>query len=252
MKTLDKKVTTLLKKAGITNAEQQVYHSGRDFGVCSSADLVRQANLPRATVMAALSKLQQTNLCQATPIDKRSSRYEMLPLSNLKMHFGTQIRELNGLTEVLDDLDVQMQTSRTMYEVHGQKAVQDLLELALRCKSRQWKIISPHDNALRAMPKTYTDYFKQVRTERQIVSETLWESSKKGDSVLPKDLLMRKPRYVPGNLGKNIPSLMLSFDDSLLIIDGTTNPTAVLIDNPSVSNTFNLIFEMAWRSARET
>lgn len=250
MKTLDNNIALLLSKADITPAEQQVYRAGLSLDLCSSADLMRHTKLPRATVMAALSKLQQTNLCQATPVDKRSFSYKMLPLSNLKMHFGAQIREFDALTHALDEADAQLQTSQTMREVHGQKGVQDMLELALRCKTRQWRIISPHHNALRSMPKTYTDYFKKVRAERQIVSETLWESSKTTDHLLPKDLLMRKPRNVPGNLSKDIPSLMLSFDDSLLIIDGTTNPTAILIDSPSVTKTFNVIFEMAWRSVR--
>lgn len=245
-----KKLDIILNEAGFTAAEQRVYKIGANKGVCKSSQLISITKLPKPTVMAALKVLQEKGLCRAEPVDGRTYRYRMLPLKNLKAHFGEQIRTLDGLTTALDEISDPLDQEQAMKEVHGQQAVQDMLELALRCKGRHWKIISPHQNALRAMPKSYTDYFKKIRKERQIVSETLWESAKKKDSLLPRDLLMRKPRFVPDSLSKKIPSLMLSFDDSLLIIDGTNNPTAILIDSPSVARTFNLIFEMAWRSAR--
>ena len=129
--------------------------------------------------------------------------------------------------------------------------VQDMLELALRCKNRTWQIISPYDNALRHMPKEYIEYFKRVRTERQIVSQTLWESEQKGWGESLQDVLMRKPRRIPKNIAKTIPSLMIAFDDKLLSIEGTTKPSAVLLSGSASVGTFNIIFELAWRSCRE-
>lgn len=252
MNILDNQLSNLLAEAGLNQSEQHVYLSGSQTTGKSSAELIKLTKMPRPTVMAALKTLRAYGLCQTHKRDGRSFIYVMQPPQVLKEYLGAQSRQIDKLMDSLDSLPAgNSHASIVIREANGQQEVQDMLELALRCKIRQWQIIAPHANALRFMPKDYTAYFKRVRQEREIVSQTLWEPATKGQKVPLRDVLMRKPRYVPSDIGKNIPSIMLAFDDMLLIIDGTTNPTAALIQNPSITATFKLIFEMAWRSAKD-
>ncbi len=247
MNSMNNSIQTTLGEAGLNQSEQEVYLAGTRIGLSTSAELIEVTGMPRSTVLAALRVLADVGLCQTARRDGRSLVYTMLPPAGLKTQLARQIRSLDEVMQKLDGLQFG-QTETFTQEVHGQEQVQAMLELALRCKSRKWHIISPHNNALRSMPTQYTEYFKNVRAERQIESQTLWEYSSKKDIPL-RDVLMRKPRYVPADFG-DIPGFMLAFDDSLLTItQEKSGPTAILLQNAAVTQTFRLMFEMAWRSA---
>lgn len=249
MNNLDNSIEIVLGEAGVNQSEVAVYLAGRGK-TKSSAELIAATDMPRPTVMAALKSLQQFGLCSTTRRDGRSLVYTMLPAQNIKAYLGQQARSIDDLMNRFDQLDDAPQDRVTISQVDTHALLQDLLEQALRCKSRQWHIIAPHDNALRHLPPAYLSYFKRIRKERQIQSETLWESKIKGQNIALSDVLMRKPRYVPKSISENIPSLLLAFDDKILIIDGTSQPTAVLISSKSTADTFRLLFTMAWRFAK--
>ncbi len=249
MNILDNIIGNTLGEAGVNQSEVQVYLAGRGI-TSTSAELLARTDMPRPTVMAALKSLQDFGLCTTQRRDGRSLMYTMLPVSNLKKYLGKQARSLDDLMDRIDTLDGEEQPAVSIQQTTDQKVLQDLLELALRCKSRQWHIIAPHDNALSHLPAAYLTYFKRIRKERQIQSETLWEESSSNQQVALADVLMRKPRYVPKELSKNIPSLLLAFDDKLLVVDGTSQPSAVLISSASSAETVRILFKMAWRSAR--
>ena len=241
----------LLSNLGLTAGEQKVYIAGLANGTCSSAQLIEACKLPRPSVLAALKALTDYGVCVSSRRDGRSLLYTMLPPKHLAGFIGKKVRQLDALAEQLDTAAVVPTNTSYFREVSGQEAVQDMLELALRCKNRHWQIIAPRKNALSFMPKDYTTYFKKVRTERQIVSQSLWEQNSAQELFL-KDVLMRKPRYVPNEIATKIPTLQLAFDDCLLIIslDAESKvPHAMLLQSDVVVTTYKIIFEMAWRSA---
>lgn len=247
----DNSIDTLLGEAGISESEREVYLAGLS-GKHTSAELLKQTGMPRPTLMAALQSLRSFGLCEAHRRDGRSYIYTMLPLSNLKIHLGQQLRSIDNLMDRLDAVSTQTGSGVSIQTGTDQKALQDFLELALHCKSRQWHIIAPRDNALTHLPASYLSYFKRVRKQRQIQSETLWEPKTSSQQVTLADTLMRKPRYVPESIADTIPSMLLAFDDKLLIIDGTTQPSTTLISSQSTTDTFRLLFTMAWRFARSS
>jgi len=241
---------TTLDKLGLSQSEKQVYMTGLEAGELSSGELIKQTKMPKPTVMSALNSLRDYGLCQDKQRDGRSFIYQMQPLTAARTVIGSKIRELDELSQSLDQFTQSVTDQISVKEAHNQTEVQDLLELALRCQSRSWQIIAPRDNALTYMPKSYVTYFKNTRRQRQIESQTLWDEQWKGKPISLNDVLMRKPRYVPKSLGKNIPCLLLAFDDMVLAIEGTTEPTAVLVQSRAVTGTFKLIFELAWRSLK--
>ena len=248
MKIID---NAILSSLGLTSGEQKVYMAGLASGTCSSAQLIAFCKLPRPSVLAALKSLTDYGICTSSKRDGRSLLYTMLPPKHLAGYIGKKVRQLDTLAEKLDGAVIAPANTSYFREVSGQEAVQDMLELALRCKNRHWQIIAPRKNALSFMTKDYTTYFKKVRTERQIVSQSLWEQNS-AQELLLKDVLMRKPRYVPHEIAVKIPTLQLAFDDCLLIISmdaKSTVPHAMLLQSDAVVTTYKIIFEMAWRSA---
>jgi len=248
MKIIDNKI---LSSLGLTSGEQKVYVAGLAGGTCSSAQLIVACKLPRPSVLAALKSLHDYGICTSSKRDGRSLLYTMLPPKHLAGFIGKQVRQLDTLAEQLDGAVTVPATMSYFREATGHEAVQDMLELALRCKSRHWQIIAPRKNALSFMSADYTTYFKKVRSERQIVSQSLWEQNS-AQELLLKDVLMRKPRYVPNDIAAKIPTLQLAFDDCLLIVSIDTAskvPHAILLQNDAMTTTYKIIFEMAWRSA---
>lgn len=248
MKVLDNSISLLLGEAGLNESERTVYMAGNATG-STSAELLALTKMPRPTVLAALKELRSYGLCRAHRRDGRSLVYVMQPVQELKTHLGQKARELDALIDRLDTAN-QETAHMSISETEGQESLKNILEHALRCKSRQWQIIAPRDNALRFLDAAYISYFKRVRRERQITSQTLWSESMSGAPITLNDVLMRKPRFVPQAVAKDIPTLLLAFDNSLLVVEGSQHPKAALITAPAVTATFRIVFEVAWRNCR--
>ncbi len=45
-------------------------------------------------------------------------------------------------------------------------------------------------------------------------------------------------------------NLIVAFDDKGLLVEGTNNPVSTLNASQSITDTYNIVFEMAWRSAK--
>lgn len=248
---MDNKIFKLLKQAGLNKSEITVYTVGLQTGRIGSAALVQETGLRRVTVQLALKNLIHLGACKATPQDGRSLLYEMLPPQSLKAYLGDKIQAITATMEELDRITIDTDSSYIQtQEANGQEAVQKLLEVALQCKRREWRIIAPRKNALAYMSTDYIRYFKQTRKARQITSKTLWEAEFKDTDINLRDLLMRKPRFIPEKQGK-IPSMLIAFDEALLSIEGTKQPSAVLLYASNTVQTFNLLFDIAWQACRE-
>jgi predicted transcriptional regulator len=247
MNTSYKSLEKLLTQAGVSKSECKVYIAGLEKPLTTS-ELAEMLPLPRSTITTALKNLQECNLCRSEAVNKRTLRYYMLPVHNLNAYLSAKASGLHEVMEKLSTFQVP-DTDMINKTANGQEEVQALLELALRCKTRKWHIIAPKDNPIKFMPKSYTNYFKKIRKERQIESLSLWDKSGP-QSLGMYDILMRKPRIVPEKITKKIPCLMLAFDESLLFIEGRDIPQAVLIQNAAIAKTFRIIFEMSWLSAK--
>lgn len=230
----------------ISPSAQHIYARALNKGAQTSRELMQLVKMPRPTVMAALAELRDAGLCITSDYDGRSLLYQMAPLESLKSLIGDRQRALGSLIEAIDSLPV-TKPATLIQTAHNQPELMRLLDQALYCKSRYWRIMAPKDNAIRHLPREYVRTFKQIRSERQIEGQTLWEGKLKGQPVTLLDLLMRKPRYID----QSIPSLLLSFDDSVLTLTGTSAPSASLTTDPAATKSFNILFDLAWQSCRE-
>ena len=237
---------TIMDQLSVSPSAQRVYETALGNEALSSSDLIQRTNMPRPTVMAALKELRDAGLCIASEHDGRSLSYQMAPPQALKSLITGKQRALGGLIESIDKLTVS-RPKTLVQTAHDQKELVQLLDQALYCKSRYWRIMAPKENAIRCLPGEYIREFKRVRAERQIEGQTLWEGKFRDQSVTLLDTLMRKPRYIDAA----IPSLLLSFDDSVLTVTGSAQLSASLTTDAAATQSFNILFDLAWQSCRE-
>lgn len=245
-----KEIQLLLTEVGLSPSTQQTYLLCLDQGAKTSNEIIAITKQPRPTVMTNLQSLIQYGLCKKIPIDNKSFLYTMLPPSHLKPLIARQITELNHKLEYIDSFSSQ-KTIPIVHEAYGQTEVQNLLEHALRCKERDWWIASPYKNAVRYMPQAYQEYFKKTREDRQIKSMSIWNKHIAKRGLKLHDQLMRKPRFVPDGHDSSIETMMIAFDDCVLVVQGKETPSAILIESSPISETFKLLFEIAWVSLRK-
>lgn len=245
-----KSFETLFSQLKLSPSAQKTYLACSSKGRLTSSEVTKQTKLPKPTVMASLKELQSVGLCQKTPLDDKSYYYKMLSPSHAKPYISHQITHLTQTLEELDSF-TSFENEVVVKEAHTQTEIQEFLELALHCKERLWHIASPYKNAVRYMPKTYQEHFKNIREQRQIKSLSLWNKHLSKHSLKLHDQLMRKPRYVPSSQERSIEAMTIIFDEFVLIVVGKQQPSAVLISNPQVSETCKLLFEMAWTSLRK-
>ena len=245
-----KEIQILLTEVGLSPSAQTTYLLCLDNEAKTSKGIAAKTKQPKPTVMTNLQSLIRSGLCKKIPINNKSFVYTMLPPSHLKPLIAQQITDLNQTLEYLDSFS-KNQTMPHIHEAHGQTEVQQLLELALRCKKRDWWIASPYKNAVRYMPQAYQEYFKKTREERQIKSMSIWNKHIAKRGLRLHDQLMRKPRFVPDGHDNSIETRMIAFDDCILVVQGRETPSAILIESSPISETFKLLFEIAWVSLRK-
>lgn len=245
-----KELQTVLSEIGISPSAQNTYLKCRGYNMMTSKDIIAETKQPKPTVMTNLAQLLQFGLCQKIPIDNKSFAYTMLSPSHLKPFVARQISELEYTFSNLDTFSEETVTT-VVKQAYGQEEVQHFLELALRCKKRDWWIASPYKNAVRYMPQAYQEHFKKTREERQIKSMSIWNKHIAKRGLKLHDQLMRKPRFVPDGHESSIEVMMIAFDDCLLIVEGKEKPSAILIQSPPICETFKVLFEIAWVSLRK-
>lgn len=244
------KLKSILNKLDISPSTQETYLLCLSKGPLKSQEIAKITKQPRQTVMTNLKKLRDIGLCEVTPMNQKIFQYTMLAPSRLRAYLGSNLRDINETLTEIESLDIE-KSVLSVKSVSGQKDVQKLLDLALYCKERKWWIASPYENAVRFMPKSYQQYFVQVRTVRQIQSLSLWNQHISQHSLHLREQLMRKPRYVPESQDRELEAMTIIFDDTVVIIEGSDNPSAVVIESQAISQTMKLLFEMAWVPLRK-
>lgn len=249
MNVLNNRINSLLAEAGFSKSETTVYLAGSAKGMSSSM-LLNATNIPKPTLMAALKTLRDCGLCDTYKRDGRSLYYVMLPLVSLKPYLGKRMRHIDGLLEELDSLDVSKAPLSSLTEATGQEEVVSLIDKALRCKITSWLIIAPRENLFGHMTAEYKNYVLNIRTKRQIQSKTLWQHGTSEKPAAIRDLVDRKSRYLPQSSSMGLSSLIIAYDNCLLVVSGTTTPSATLVQDANLTETFRIMFDIAWDTAR--
>jgi len=210
----------------------------------TSEAIRRYTKLPRASVVAGLSQLNEVGLVKRKPLNKKSYTYTKVGLRGTIPYIAAKNRRLSEMIEMIpgsaahtDDFDITLATTES--------EIIQLFDRALYCSSRTWYIASPQENILTTLPEPYQKSFKKIRKERQIQSYSIWNSRPPTKSLSLLDRFMRQPRQINIDYDRELKSLCLAFDDYVLF---ASHNQAVLIQNASLAGTIKAIFKLGYDS----
>lgn len=252
MKLETSSITTLLSEMGLGETEQKLYLAGLQTAEASVNFLVHKTGINRTTAYHALGTLQQKGFLTETKVAGRLV-YRMLPPKELERVLSSrqaqieahkhQILEIEHLFPVAE-VDLQ---ATYIEKFEGTQAVKSAIEKALYCASRNWNIIAPRDNFFNQIDKDYAAYFMETRRSRKISARSLWEPDATNSPNLSlKDLMLRKPRYLPATFTDKFEAVVILFDDKALFLPPFERQTAVLVHSQDVVGTLNVMFEALW------
>lgn len=245
-------ISNYLHSVGVKGAELKLYLSGLDKGgVCRVSQLIDEIGITASTVYAALDRLQGKGLV-ITNQEGRELVAEFTPLqkigSSLRKESLLLEQKISQLPEILKQSGLKDQSCIT--EANSIEEITALLISALQCRSKKWDIIAPKRNFLKDLDKEFITFFKTTRRSQGIESRTLWEKPlKDAFSVSFFDIKTRKPRLLPEKYSGTLCSMMILYDEKVLLIDEPYQHHAVLIDSNSYHSLMSVMFETVWLAA---
>ncbi len=254
---IHKDITTFLSGIGLTVTEIALYIAGLQSGIATVSELAKQTGIKRTTAHSALASLEQKGLV-GTHVQTGTTTYSMKDPNLIEQNISEQIETLKhqrldfiNLLPLLTDLSAQGSGATEVSTFTGFAGVKTVVDTALYCASRRWKIISPEQNFFSENGHEYSDYFIRVRKQRGIKAKSLWESSFVHKRTFDQTAFeFRDPRILPKSVEGKFKTTIIIFDNSVAFISSAGEQTAVLIKSPEIATTLEIFFDGLWDSAK--
>lgn len=247
-------IEAYLGEIGLSPSEITLYMAGLGLGTCGVAQLVTQTGMKRPTVYYALNELVAKGLTRETKVGKELS-YVMVPPSEIGVFIRSKIAELSEKERRLDQFlplfprEVTSPLASQVHQFTGKDEVRQLIDMALYCQQKRWDIIAPKDNFIAGSDDAYIAYFKRTREAQGIVSQSLWEKKLTGRELNIRDIISRKPRYLPKEYQGKFKSMIILFDKSVALIGSSKSQEGLLIRSRDYYDILSVLFEAMWSKA---
>lgn len=257
MATLHKEIRDFLAGLGLTPTETSLYATGLQFGPQTTAELAKRAGLKRTTAHSALLSLEQKGLA-GLHTQTGTSYFHMKDPNLIEKGFAEKIESIQkqhldfiNLLPLFDSLSTQKTSTTEVACYYGEEGVHTVIDTALYCATKEWKIIAPERNFFSDGNKEYSDYFIRIRKQRGIKAKSLWEESfvkKRTFDITAFEF--RNPRMLPKALEGKFKNMLIMFDTSVAFVGSANDGSAVLIRSAEIHNTMEVFFDGLWESAR--
>ncbi len=250
-------IKTTLHKMGITDTEIDIYLIGLSYDTISVKELEKTTRINRTTIYHALDTLIQKGL-----VSKRESGtgakllFTMTSPENIKKFLDREIKllqekkkEVDTIIPLLMERSTQKEEDFTVSHFEGSEGIKLVVEEALYCRSREWRIIAPKKNFFSEFDRNYARYYIKTRKENHIKARSLWEYAPDARALTPEDIRDRDPRYLPKIMRGKFQSVIIIFDDKVAFISSIKNISAILIHSREMQETMTAIFSGLWINA---
>lgn len=246
-----------LKSVGMTDTESVLYVAGLPEGMCSVQTFAKITSISRTTIYSALATLEQKGLVSKSSKNGKSF-YKMSSPDVIGQRLSEQINELqdrkDNFTEIVPLFDRLLDTqgdSVAATNFQGAQGVKTVVDMALFCVSRKWKIIAPAHNFFSEADGQYGKYFMKVRKQRGITAHSLWERPFLKKRHFTQEVLeIRNPRILPASFTGKFQSTIILFDDKVAFINSAKSQSAILIESKEVYETVEVLFDGLYTSSR--
>lgn len=247
----------LLSSLGLTTSMCDVFIAIAKHPDSKTQDIQRYTQLVRTSIYYSLAQLKSLGLISESS-QNNIRTYRVHDESHIRQKIQRSIaaeqEKLDQLTTVhgiLEAMKTSPAQSSHMSRYEGVEPIKTAIDQALRCTSKKWRIIAPYDNFLRHMPKSYQQHYLNERERRGISARTLWERHTPSSPITLAAILSRSPRYLPDNFSGMFTSIVIIYDDSVLLIDSFEQQTAHIIHNSATAKLFALLFDSFWEQAQK-
>lgn len=238
------KISKVIEALGYKYKEVKVYLATHSLGESKVSDISNRVNMPRSSTQSLLEKLHKGGLVNFY-VRKNRKYWIAEPLEKL-LH---TIREKEkSLVSAIKDLKLSQDNIVTKPVVKVYNGVDDLkiLQASIIAAKRHIFTILPWDSWIDTMGQEYIDEFIAARVRNFLEINALvpkTTSSLKLKIEDPKEL--RKIKFLPNDV--NIENAVFIFGDSIAIITlNKSQPTGIIIEDPSTARTMNVFFQNLW------
>lgn len=250
-----KQLIPILTELGLTQTESTLYIAGLSAGPVPVSDLAKITGIKRTTVYHALEGLLEKGIAakHGTP---DALVFEMSSPQQVSRLIDQRVSLLENQKRLLGTLSPSVLTAPPATPVkvshfEGIEGIKLAIEEALYCTSRKWDIIAPSKNFFSEFDERYAQYFLETRKARGIVARSLWERDSSRKNISAEDLSMRQPRYVPPVMYGTFSSVIILFDDKVLLISSLKELSAIYIHSQEMHTTMKALFEGLWSVSEE-
>lgn len=238
---------SLLRSIGLNDSEAAVYLASLETGPAQPQLLVKKSGFSRPATYLAIEQLVRKGLMSSVQKGKRYL-YSAEPPERL-VHFGrTRIEDMNvkigEVESVIDNLRLLQKGERpTVKFFEGPEGLKAILRDLVASKPESTEEIANID----ALYRVFTG--KELQEAQKILDK----SKAKGRA-----LLSGKVSSVRENIEAKLLPKELEFDGDLLVygdkvamVSYTDRIMGVVVENPAMAQTYRVLFELAWRGAKD-
>jgi sugar-specific transcriptional regulator TrmB len=252
-------IEKILSKMGLNDTEIGIYLAGLSYDFLGVKELEKATRINRTTIYHALGTLMTKGL-----VAKKESGtgakllFSMTGPENIKKILDREIEILNERKKEMDKIIPLLKGRAKSREeaikvshFEGAEGIKLVVEEALYCRSREWKIIAPKKNFFSDFDPDYARYYLNTRKSRGIKAMSLWEYSPSNRALTAEEQRERNPRYLPKEMHGLFQSVIIMFDDKTAFISSLKNISAILIQSEEMNKTMSAMFLGLWVNSKE-
>jgi len=234
----------ILRNAGLTDLEIEVYLTIIDLGSCLAGEITRKTGIHRRTVYDAIERLIEKGLVSYIKTNNRKY-FEAYPPRKL---LEILKEKENLLKEAIPELEKRFEFSKEKKETlffRGKQALKTVFDDQI-LEGKEVLVIASTVDVDRIL-EYYFPKFNVQRKEKNIRMKMLFSESLKGNKII-KRIPLAEIRYIPkhdSNVSTNI------YGDKVSIVTWGENPTAILIKEKAIADAYRNYFWLLWQIAKK-
>jgi len=240
-------IRNVIEQLGYSPHEVAVYLAALELGGSTATEIAEKARLPRTTAKLIIDSLHKKGLMNAYLQRRRKVWAAENPEKLL-----TDLRESEAALKLaMPELQALRHDTGTKPAVRVYSGVQEIKQIMndmLETKHHISAILS-WDDWIRTLGKNYIDGIIEARTRRYLRIRLLATKTKTAVALKAQDgAEMRTTQFLSESLGVNNANFIYGNKVAIISLN-TKRPVGVLIEDPDIHHTMEVLFESLWRQS---
>ncbi|MBT5021783.1 hypothetical protein HOK51_11585 [Candidatus Woesearchaeota archaeon] len=238
-----------LEEVGFTPREIKVYTALLEIGESSVGAIIKKSGIPSSKIYETLNKLKSSGLV-STIIKQNKQFFSANSPDTILDHLDQQRNRLAETTiPKLNILQTQKLPEKESKVYEGTRGVKSIYELMLRTlkKGETLRVMGAPLKAQEVMAP-FLKNFNSRRVKSGIKMKILYEEDSKEYAKIRKKLQHTQVKYLKSE--HITPAWVDIFGDYISIFDVKDKPTAFLIKDKNIADSFKNYFDLIWKQAK--